>query len=187
MSINKKFKKQLVSMVKLDQQTRKKQWETHKELRNKFPNREDSGYKKEVGKLAKELMNIDRRHTNHMKKIIDKFGWPGKSLVGEYRANAAWLLVQHSDHDLKFQTKCLKLLKKALKQKNADPKHVAYLTDRILVHRGKKQIFGTQFVSDKFGSYGPSPIMDPRNLEKRRKKMNLEPFSEYKKKMEALQ
>jgi len=163
-------------MVKLDQRVRKEQWQTYKKLSDK----------KETSKLIRELNDLDRKHTNRMKKIISKFGWPGKSSVGEHGANAAWLLVQHSDNDLKFQIRCLKLLKEALKKEDVDPKHVAYLTDRILVHQDKKQIFGTQFVSDKSGAYGPFPIINLENLEKRRQKMGLEPFSEYKKKMNAL-
>src|SRR5581483_77970 len=40
---------------------------------------------------------IDKRNTAWLKGVINRRGWPGKSLVGADGANAAWLLVQHAD------------------------------------------------------------------------------------------
>lgn len=48
---------------------------------------------------AEFVQALDRRHTARMQEIVAKFGWPGKSLVGRDGAKAAWLLVQHADHD----------------------------------------------------------------------------------------
>ena len=59
--------------------------------------------------------------------------------------------------------------------------NIAYLKDRVLVNNGKKQLFGTQFYTNKKGIFGPRPIKDIKNLNKRRKEYGLPPFSEYKK------
>jgi hypothetical protein len=48
-----------------------------------------------------------------------------------------WLLVQHQDLDLSLQINCLKNC-------GFENKEFAYLTDRVLVNRGEKQIYGTQ-------------------------------------------
>ncbi len=42
-------------------------------------------------------------NTQAMKQIVAQHGWPGEKLVGAMGAQAAWLLVQHVDHDREFQ------------------------------------------------------------------------------------
>jgi translation initiation factor 6 (eIF-6) len=93
--------------------------------------------------------------------------------VGKEASHLAWLIVQHADHDVEFQEKCLKLMKQKLKEKKIDPIEVAYLTDRVRVNKGKKQIYGTQFYLNKNGKLIPRPIYDKKNLDKRRKKLDL--------------
>jgi hypothetical protein len=63
------------------------------------------------------------------------------------------------DHDVKFQEYCLNLMKNA-SDGDVLKKQIAYLTDRILVNTGKKQLYGTQFYLNKKGVYGPRPIKD---------------------------
>ena len=130
--------------------------------------------------------SVDIKNTGLLKKIIRQSGWPTTSLVGKKASNNAWLIAQHADCDLKFQKLCLKLIKKAVLPKNVDTKNVAYLTDRILVSLGKKQIYGTQFYKDEFGKLVPRPIKEIEALDKRRRNMNLGTFENYKKKMEKL-
>jgi hypothetical protein len=47
-----------------------------------------------------------------------------------------------------------------------------------LVNEGKKQLFGTQFYKNKKCIFRPRPIRDMKNLDKRRKKYGLPPFSD---------
>lgn len=123
-------------------------------------------------------LEVDKKHTERMKDIVAQHGWPTHDLAGKDGARAAWLIVQHSpDHG--FQKKCLNLLEQAVKDKQASKEDLAYLTDRVLVHEGKEQLYGTQFYLDKQGKYGPQPIKDRKNLNKRRKEMGMEQFEEY--------
>src|SRR5262249_15588589 len=46
------------------------------------------------------LTAVDTENRTWMKGVIEKHGWPGKSLVGEEAAHNAWLLVQHADADV---------------------------------------------------------------------------------------
>jgi hypothetical protein len=55
---------------------------------------------------------------------------------------------------------------------------VAYLTDRVLLAEGKKQLYGTQAKIEE-GHVGFLPIKDEANVEKRRKEVGLQPLSEY--------
>ena len=124
---------------------------------------------------------VDRKNTERMKEIIKQYGWPDKSLVGKEGSLGAWLLIQHADHDPDFQKEALDLLTKAVERGQASKRNLAYLTDRVRVNSGEPQLYGTQFFEDDAGVFGPRPIEDTENLEKRRKEMGLEPFSEYEK------
>lgn len=186
MSINTRIKNELMGMLKIDQQVREDQLNRLKQLEKSGVGRDSSHYKKEVRKLVTELSELDKENTLRVKQIINEFGWPGISLVGKSGGHAAWLLVQHATHDLAFQKKCLKILKEAVQKKEADAKQVAYLTDRILVQEGKKQIYGTQFRGKKDGTSEPFPIKDLKKLPELRKSVGLEPFVRYKKRMGAL-
>jgi hypothetical protein len=130
----------------------------------------------------KKGKDIDRKNTVRMKEIIKKHGWPGKSLVGDDGAHAAWLLVQHADEDREFQKRCLTLLERAVQAKQASGIDLAYLTDRVLVAENKKQVYGTQFRSVD-GKLEPNPIEDEKNVDRRRKEVGLPSMDEYRKMM----
>lgn len=186
MSIDRKLQAEISARAKKDQSLRKRQHKIWLKLNKNEQNKNSLHYKKTVAALSRELKITDRENTIVMKKIIKKYGWPGKSLVGSKGAFKVWLLVQHADYDLNFQSKCLELLKKAVELGEADKKNLAFLTDRVLVHQGKRQIYGTQFKSLK-GKAGlnlkPFLIRDPRKLDQLRKSAGLEPFTTYEKLM----
>jgi membrane dipeptidase len=133
-------------------------------------------------KLIEELHAIDSKNTARMKEIIAAHGWPGKSLVGTEGAHNAWLLIQHADRDPTFQKQCLELLKAAVAQGEASGKDLAYLTDRVLLADGKKQVYGTQFMQVD-GKSEPRPMEDPDHVDDRRKEVGLEPLAEYAKRL----
>lgn len=174
MSIDQKLKRRISLMVKTDQDFRQNKFiKKLGALNKKFTDKGNPVYKKEVAKLSKELTKLDQRNTDIMKKIITRFGWPVQSLVGKKGAHGAWLLIQHSpDHD--FQGVCLDLLKKAVKLGEADAKDLAFLTDRVLIHQGKRQIYGTQFKGKGYGDWELFPVRDIKKLDIRRKKVGLE-------------
>jgi hypothetical protein len=51
---------------------------------------------------AEAMQAIDAENLPWLKRVIAEVGWPGKSLVGDEGASAAWLLVQHADQDPAF-------------------------------------------------------------------------------------
>jgi hypothetical protein len=123
---------------------------------------------------AAEMLQVDAKHRARLTQIIDKHGWPGKSLVGRDGAQAAWLIVQHSDADVKFQRRCLELLESA-PEGEIKIDHVVYLTDRVLVNEGKPQRYGTQMGEN----FEPRPIEDAENVDRRRAEVGLPPLDEY--------
>jgi|TARA_Y100000310_G_C20576492_1_gene760683 hypothetical protein len=156
MKITKKIKKEVLgelqSMFEIDQKIRQP----------------DSKYNKK----------IDIENTKKLKKLINKFGWLNKERFGGKSEIYSWVIVQHADYGVKFQEKCLKLMKEFPKEKRRE-QHIAYLSDRILVNKKRKQLYGTQFYTDKKGKFKPRPIRDFKNIEKRRKQMNLKSFKKY--------
>jgi hypothetical protein len=112
--------------------------------------------------------------TARIREIVAAQGWPGRALVGDDGASAAWLLVQHADDDPQFQDRALELMQAAVDAGDADAGELAYLTDRVRVGQGLPQVYGTQF-----GRTGPQPIEDPGGLDERRASVGLEPFADY--------
>jgi len=118
------------------------------------------------------MREVDGKHEERMKAIVARFGWPGRSLVGEEAATDAWLIVQHCQVD--FQEHCLPMLRQAVAANEAPGKCYAYLLDRVRMFRGKPQVYGTQFMNDKL-----VPIEDLPHVDERRKAVGLGPLSEY--------
>ena len=146
----------------------------------------DQSARKEYTKVSSvltKMLEIDRANLVEMKKIVKEFGWPTLSLVGKRASHMAWLLVQHADSNIKFQEYCLDLMNKSLKNNEVSKKDIAYLTDRVLVNRGKAQIYGTQFYKNKKGELIPRPIRDSESLNKKRKETGLESFKNYRKRL----
>jgi hypothetical protein len=120
-----------------------------------------------------------------MKTIVAEQGWPGRSLVGEDGAAAAWLLVQHADLDVDFQERCLTLMEAAVEAGEARPSHWAYLVDRVRVNRKQLQVYGTQFIDRGQGPM-PQAIEDQAHVDERRKSVGLGTLAEYAETMRAV-
>ena len=120
---------------------------------------------------------VHEKNNIRIKEIINKFGWPGFSLVGKEGSKAAWLIVQHAVLDTKFMDECLPLLKEAINHGEAEGWCFAYLQDRVLTMSNKPQIYGTQHDIDKNGIAYPLPIEKPDQVEILRKEIGIEPLS----------
>jgi hypothetical protein len=134
--------------------------------------------KERAADAFRRMRDVDRDNTERLKQILDRHGWPGKSLVGADGANAAWLLAQHADHDRPLQRRCLALLREAVKRGEAAGAQLAYLTDRLRVADKRRQVYGTQLVVVG-GRPLPAPIEDEANVDRRRREVGLPPLAEY--------
>lgn len=128
--------------------------------------------------LAERLGTVDADNTTWMKDLVTRHGWPTRARVGEKGSGDAWLLVQHADHDVDFQEQCLDLMRSAAEHGQADPRNVAYLADRVAMHRGRPQRYGTQFVG-KDGELEPYQLEDPAHVDKWRADVGLGTLAEY--------
>lgn len=133
--------------------------------------------KVEFQMLNATIKRVDTENTKRLGEIVDQHGWPTYALVGRDGAQAAWLLVQHTDLSPTFQRKCLELMDKVPRDR-LSRRDVASLTDRVLLAEGKKQVYGTQ-VSLRRGKCVPSPLEDEANVDRRRREVGLSPLVEY--------
>ena len=120
-----------------------------------------------------EMKELHNRNAKILSDIIVTIGYPTIDKVGKDANEAAWLVIQHSIGKPKFMKKSAELLKSAVNENKADPKSLAYLTDRIAVLEGKPQLYGTQFDWDEHGNLSPNPFDDLTNVNERRKSIGL--------------
>jgi hypothetical protein len=133
---------------------------------------------KRVAALMEKQERLDKRNIKRLVQIINKYGWPGRSLVGKEGSLTAFLIIQHAE--LEDQKKYFPMLKEAVRRGEANQDYAALLEDRILMREGKKQIYGSQLhfneVTKKWELW---PIEDEENVDARRTSVGLEPLAEY--------
>lgn len=138
----------------------------------------DQKMRREVALGGSWIEEIDKKHTKRTREIVDSIGWPTNSKVGIQASHAAWLLVQHADHDVDFQEHVLSLMKEC-PEGEIRKTEIAMLEDRVRVNKGERQIYGTQMYVDEKGHYGPRPIEDEPNVDFRRSQVGLKSLEEY--------
>ncbi|HUY87220.1 MAG TPA: DUF6624 domain-containing protein [Pirellulales bacterium] len=163
------LRKQLLAR---DQEVRQKTIDWMKENKVSFEDLPDDFLKQPV---VQEEMRVDRENREWLKTIVERHGWPGKTLVGVDGTHAAWLLAQHADHE--FRRACLRRMQERPVGEVAKV-DVAYLTDRVRLAEGKPQIYGTQ-LEIRDGRWQPCKVEDPENLDRRRQEIGLPPIAEY--------
>jgi hypothetical protein len=125
-----------------------------------------------------EMKELHNRNAKVLSDIIDTIGYPTIDKVGKEANEAAWLVIQHSIGQPEFMKKSAELLKSAVNENKADPKILAYITDRIAVLEGKPQLYGTQFDWDKHGNLSPNLFDDLNKVNERRKSIGLNTIEE---------
>ncbi|WNZ60149.1 hypothetical protein QEG98_29675 [Myxococcus sp. MxC21-1] len=135
-----------------------------------------SNFQDEAAKA--KMKDVDARNTTWLKGVIAKHGWPGSALVGRRGTFAAWLLVQHADQDVAFQSEVLPMLEKAVARGEGSAKELAYLTDRVLVNTGKPQRYATQ-LEEVDGKTVPKALEEPEKVNERRAAVGLDTLEEY--------
>jgi hypothetical protein len=126
--------------------------------------------------LAKIFKAIDESNTNRLEQIFNEFGFPDTAKVGRDGMQAFMVLLQHATSD-DLRVRALKPITRAFHNKEMPPMDYANFVDRLRLHQGKKQLYGTGF-DFKNGRMELSPTEDLKNLERRRAKIGLPPMSE---------
>jgi hypothetical protein len=120
------------------------------------------------------MRKIDSLNLEKVERIVAKYGYPGKTLVGEPENTAVFFVVQHSRKISKYYH----LIEQAGKNKELPYRYSAMMLDRKLADEGKEQVYGTQIymsmiTNSKTGKKESFayvvPIKNARSANKRRK------------------
>lgn len=134
----------------------------------------------ETGELfegyAPRMQQVHDENAAALREIVDEYGFPTISLVGEDGAEAAWRIVQHAIAQPEFMKLGLGLIEQAMAQGEAKAEYAAYLSDRIHVFQEQAQLYGTQFDWDADGKMSPYPVDDMAKVEERRAALGMEPL-----------
>ncbi|PKF72420.1 DUF6624 domain-containing protein [Chryseobacterium sp. PMSZPI] len=172
--LNEELKKELDEIMSVDQGYRmlftSETTPEQKEKTLKDLNINQEEFKKKGWQMVAEHDSIN---LHKIENIISKYGYPGKTLVGEPTNKAAWYVIQHSTKIGKY----LPLIKEAGKNKEIPFTLVAMMEDRYLMDENKEQIYGTQgrgeMTKDKDGKQVfvsfVWPVKDLKNVDKIRK------------------
>jgi len=135
------------------------------------------GYEsKIVQELWQKIHDKDSINLIKVSAIIDKYGWLGADEIGDNGNTTLFLVIQHAD--LKTQEKYLPIMKEAVKNGKASGSALALLVDRVEMRNGRPQIYGSQ-IQMKDGKFEIYPILDEKNVNKRRADVGLEPLEDY--------
>lgn len=128
--------------------------------------------------LWQKIHELDSINLAKIERIFNKYGYPGKSMVGESLSSVGFLIIQHSN--LNYQEKYFSLIEKAAYSNEIPKSNLALLIDRIKMYRGEKQVYGSQITDpDGDGKWEFHPIEDEFNVNNRRSEMGMSPLEEY--------
>jgi hypothetical protein len=135
--------------------------------------------------FSARMAAIDSANTTWLKDVVARRGWPGRSLVGADASNAAFLIVQHAVQDSAFQARALALMEHGVPTGEVSGSDVAMLADRVAVHRGQLQRYGTQ-AKLLNGRIVLEPIADSAHVDQRRAAIGLPPLRQYVRALDSL-
>lgn len=138
-----------------------------------------------VARLGAAIAARYDANTEWLKGIVERQGWPKVSVVGEQASNAAWLMVQHADHDPVFQLEVLRLMEPLVAGKEVSPGNYAYLYDRVMLKLGGKQRYATQMICAD-GVFVPQPLEDEASVERMRAEAGLVTLADYAEQMKSM-
>lgn len=125
-----------------------------------------------------EMEAVHDENAALLTRAFDTLGWPGRALLGDEGASAAFFILQHAIGHPTLQRRGLALMLDAIEHGQANALDAAYLSDRIATLEGRPQTFGTQFDWDADGLLSPSPIAEPEGVDDRRASVGLPPMAE---------
>jgi len=138
---------------------------------------------------ARHVVDVVKSHTARLREIVSEYGWPGRSLVGENGADAAWLLLQHVNSQVttirspagdEFCRSCVMLLHEAVANGEAHPRHLAAIADSLRLGNDESPEFASlpaQYELDDQGRAVFRWKVDTAAIDQRRAAIGLPPLA----------
>jgi hypothetical protein len=124
------------------------------------------------------MQAVHDKNAARLAEIIEQYGWPGRSSVGDEAAHAAWLVLLHAIAHPDLQRRGLVLLRAAAARGDVACVEVAMLEDLIAFFEGRPQRYGTQFDWNENGELVPWVIEDEEEMDARSRSVGLPPLAE---------
>jgi hypothetical protein len=129
------------------------------------------------GPYVPRMEAVHRKNAAQLRELIARHGWPAEDIAGPDGAEAAWLIAQHAIGEPEFQRDVLQRLLACATEGRVPRWHAAYLEDRIALHEGRPQRFGSQWIDDPVdGRTWPWTIADPARVDELRAEVGLRPM-----------
>ena len=129
------------------------------------------------GPYVPRMEAVHAKNAARLRQIIAEYGWPAEDIVGKEAAEAAWMIAQHAVGEPDFQRLALRLLQEYASAGRVPPWHAAYLEDRIALHEGRPQRFGSQWLDDPRDGRGrPWQLVAPDQVDQLRASVGLRPL-----------
>src|SRR5215469_8188279 len=129
------------------------------------------------GAYVPRMEAVHIKHAARLRQLIAEHGWPGEDIAGKDGAEAAWLIAQHAVGEPDFQREVLHLLRDCAAAGHCPAWHAAYLEDRVALHEGRPQRFGSQWVdAPRDGRARPWRLAEPDHVNELRASVGLGPL-----------
>jgi len=127
--------------------------------------------------LGKAMMVIDSINAIAVSKVLNSVNLNQLLTLSDNSITTIFAVVQHSN--VSYQEKYFPFIKQALKNGQIKKQLYVLLLDRMEMYKGNDQLYGTQIITTKAGYSFVSPVIDPINLDKRRREMGMANMQNY--------
>jgi hypothetical protein len=116
---------------------------------------------------VQRVLDVVHHNIARLKEIVAAAGWPGRDLVGEDGADAAWLILQHAGSAVTtigsaanhaFRRACIPLLTTAVRSGQAHPRHLAHVVDGVAWVAGEPPVYAV--LSTSYSIIDGHPVFD---------------------------
>lgn len=123
------------------------------------------------------LEELHRANASRLRQIVAVFGWPGRTMVGEKGAQAAWRIAMHAIAEPVFMRQCRDLIDAASQNDEVPRWQYAIIDDRVRVYEGQPQRYGSQL---RHGPQGlePHPLENESRVNSMRMQVGLPPLAQ---------
>lgn len=145
-----------------------------KDLRQQMSNRLSPAQKDDYWQ---RITALDATNIERLKTVLDRQGYPSKTLTGARYANTLWSIMQYAD--LGTIKKYYSLTENSMKNGSIEKPSYAVFVDKYRMLNGEKQLYGSQVIKRGDGTIYFYAIEDEGNVNRRRAEMNLGTIEDY--------
>jgi len=95
------------------------------------------------GSYVPRMEAVHVKNAARLRELVERHGWPAEDIAGKDGAEAAWRIAQHAIGEPDFTPGATQHAG-VCRRGRIPAWHAAYLEDRIAMHEGRPQRFGTQ-------------------------------------------